>query len=171
MKFEQLAAHLDALMTALEARISAAGADMAWWNAAYAPGKWTRLQLAGHLIDSASNNHQRFVRALLTAPGQTFTGPGYDQEGSVRVERFDAAAPSVVTGLLVNYNRHLAYLFAQFPAASLATPCRIGNDAPVSLAQLALDYVAHLEHHLRQLDGPDSALPFSGLAWPPPPSA
>ena len=28
-----------------------------------APGKWSPKQVIGHLIDSASNNHQRFVRA------------------------------------------------------------------------------------------------------------
>ena len=28
------------------------------------PGKWCPREIIGHLIDSASNNHQRFVRAL-----------------------------------------------------------------------------------------------------------
>ena len=28
-----------------------------------APGKWSPREVIGHLIDSASNNHQRFVRA------------------------------------------------------------------------------------------------------------
>src|SRR5262245_16460863 len=28
-----------------------------------AAGKWSRKQILGHLIDSAANNHQRFVRA------------------------------------------------------------------------------------------------------------
>ena len=27
------------------------------------PGKWSRKEIIGHLIDSASNNHQRFIRA------------------------------------------------------------------------------------------------------------
>ena len=31
-----------------------------------APGKWSPKQIIGHLIDSASNNHQRFVRANFT---------------------------------------------------------------------------------------------------------
>ena len=176
MTFDRLAAHLDGLMSALAAWLASVGeggdaAAASWWNTPYAPGKWTRLQLAGHLIDSAANNHQRFVRALLTAPGEMFIGPGYDQEGLVRVERFDAEAPALVCGLLLHYNRHLAHLFAHFPAASLDTLCRIGGDPPIPLAKLALDYVAHLEHHLRQLTGPDEAaaarLPFSGLPWPP----
>jgi hypothetical protein len=27
-----------------------------------APGKWSVKEIVGHLIDSAANNHQRFVR-------------------------------------------------------------------------------------------------------------
>src|SRR5216684_2725504 len=44
-------------------------------------GGWSRKQVIGHLIDSASNNHQRFVRAALQ-PSLDF--PGYDQDGSVQ---------------------------------------------------------------------------------------
>ena len=28
-----------------------------------APGRWAKKEVVGHLIDSAANNHQRFVRA------------------------------------------------------------------------------------------------------------
>ncbi len=31
-----------------------------------AAGKWSRKQILGHLIDSAANNHQRFIRLQLT---------------------------------------------------------------------------------------------------------
>jgi len=36
-------------------------------------GGWSRKQVIGHLIDSASNNHQRFVRAALE--GRSNFGP------------------------------------------------------------------------------------------------
>src|SRR5690349_8813863 len=52
-----------------------------------APGKWTRKEVLGHLIDSALNNHQRFVRAALQGD---LTFPGYDQDGLVVLERFNA---------------------------------------------------------------------------------
>ena len=29
------------------------------------PEKWSKKQVLGHLIDSATNNHQRFIRAQL----------------------------------------------------------------------------------------------------------
>jgi hypothetical protein len=46
-------------------------------------GGWSRKQVIGHLIDSASNNHQRFVRAALRG---SLEFPGYDQDGCVRVQ-------------------------------------------------------------------------------------
>jgi hypothetical protein len=33
-----------------------------------APGKWSPKQIIGHLIDSASNNHQRFVHQATDTP-------------------------------------------------------------------------------------------------------
>jgi quercetin dioxygenase-like cupin family protein len=45
------------------------------------PERWTRKEVVGHLIDSASNNHQRFVRGQLAA-GQDF--PRYEQEQWVK---------------------------------------------------------------------------------------
>ena len=49
-----------------------------------APGKWSPKQVIGHLIDSAANNHQRFVRAQQDA---SYTGPGYTQDHWVAVCR------------------------------------------------------------------------------------
>ena len=31
------------------------------------PERWTRKEVVGHLIDSASNNHQRFVRGQVAS--------------------------------------------------------------------------------------------------------
>jgi len=53
-------------------------------------GGWSRKQVIGHLIDSASNNHQRFVRAALQASVDFL---GYDQTGSVRVQAVQDADP------------------------------------------------------------------------------
>ena len=56
--------------------------DNANTTARPAPDKWAKKEILGHLLDSASNNHQRFVRATLqgTSP---FTFPGYDQNALV----------------------------------------------------------------------------------------
>jgi hypothetical protein len=111
-------------------------------------GGWSRKQLLGHLIDSASNNHQRFVRASLQ-PALNF--PGYDQNGNVRAQHFQAAEWLQLVSLWSAYNRFLAHVIAHLPAAKLQTPCRIGSEHPVTLEFLANDYVSHLTHHLEQM--------------------
>jgi len=111
-------------------------------------GGWSRKQLLGHLIDSASNNHQRFVRASLQ---EALNFPGYDQNGNVRAQHFQTAAWQQLVMLWSAYNRFLAHVIAHLPEKKLATTCRIGADNPVTLEFLATDYVAHLSHHLSQM--------------------
>jgi hypothetical protein len=111
-------------------------------------GGWSRKQVLGHLIDSASNNHQRFVRASLQ---DTLNFPGYDQNGNVRVQQFQTAAWTQLVALWSSYNRFLAHVIAHLPEKKLSTMCRIGAEKPVTLEFLATDYVDHLAHHLSQI--------------------
>lgn len=111
-------------------------------------GGWSRKQVLGHLIDSASNNHQRFVRATLQG---SLDFPGYDQQGWVDVQTVEQAPWPMLVALWANYNRYLAHVISHLPAARLETPCRIGSNEPVTLRFLAEDYLRHLLHHLTQL--------------------
>ncbi|MGD0162190.1 MAG: DinB family protein [Candidatus Sulfotelmatobacter sp.] len=116
------------------------------------PGGWSRKQVLGHLIDSASNNHQRFVRAALQ-PALDF--PAYDQDENIRVQAPQEADWSLLVSLWAAYNRYLAHVIARLPAAKLETVCRIGSGEPVTLGFLATDYVRHLLHHLKQVGAAD----------------
>jgi hypothetical protein len=111
-------------------------------------GGWSRKQVLGHLIDSASNNHQRFVRAALQG---SLEFPGYDQDGCVRVQGVQEAPWPTLVALWASYNRYLAHVIAHLPAAKLEAPCRIGSGEPVTLRFLVEDYVSHLLHHLGQI--------------------
>jgi hypothetical protein len=111
-------------------------------------GGWSRKQVLGHLIDSASNNHQRFVRASLA---EALDFPAYEQTGCVRVQAPQEAAWPMLVDLWASYNRYLAHVIARLPENKLRVPCRIGGDEPVTLEFLADDYVRHLEHHLGQM--------------------
>lgn len=134
------------------------------WDALY-PGssEWTRRELLGHLVDSAINNQQRFVRACLEGE---LRFPSYDQIGMVRVQRYREAPVDVLVPLWQSLNRQIARILEATPASRLDVACWIGTNAPMTYEQMALDYVAHLDHHLRQLVGSDS-LEWSGLPWPP----
>ena len=111
-------------------------------------GGWSRRQVIGHLIDSASNNHQRFVRAMLA---DALEVPGYDQAGNVRVQAVQEADWLLLISLWASYNRYLAHVIAQIPEDRSGIICRIGKGEPVTLGFLATDYLAHMLHHLRQI--------------------
>jgi hypothetical protein len=117
-------------------------------------GGWSHKQVLGHLIDSASNNHQRFVRAALQ-PSLDF--PAYDQTGNVRVQAIQEADWTLLVALWTAYNRYLAHVIAYLPAAKVETVCRIGSGEPVTLGFLATDYITHLAHHLNQIGVADPA--------------
>ena len=115
-------------------------------------GGWSPKQVLGHLIDSASNNHQRFVRAAQQA---SLDFPGYDQEGNVRVQAPQDADWSLLVSLWAAYNRYLAHIIARLPASRLETICRIGSNEPKTLSFIATDYLTHLIHHLKQVGAAD----------------
>ncbi len=124
------------------------------WQEPYAPGKWRRVQILGHLVDSASNNHQRFVRALLQ-PSLEF--PAYDSDGFVEVQSYESFPAATLLELWANYNTLLAHVIERIPLQGRKVSCQIGADAPVTLEFLATDYVRHLTHHLKQIL-PENAL-------------
>jgi len=111
-------------------------------------GGWSRKQVMGHLIDSASNNHQRFVRASLQ---ESLDFPGYDQNGNIRVQVPQEADWLLLVSLWASYNRYLAHVIAHLPAEKIETNCRIGTGPSVTLGFLAEDYLTHMLHHLRQI--------------------
>jgi hypothetical protein len=111
-------------------------------------GGWSRRQVMGHLIDSASNNHQKFVRAMLA---DALAFPGYDQAGNVRVQAVQEADWELLVSLWASYNRYLAHVIGRLPEDKLDMSCTIGNGEPVTLRFVAEDYVEHLLHHLGQV--------------------
>jgi len=112
-------------------------------------GKWIRKEILGHLIDSAANNHQRFVRAPLA---NRFVWPGYDQQAWVSIHRYRERPWVELIDLWVALNRHVAAVIESVPAGKLQTPCSIGDKEPLPLEWWMYDYLRHLKHHIEQIE-------------------
>ena len=111
-------------------------------------GKWVKKEILGHLIDSASNNHQRFVRAQITG---RLIWPGYDQDQWVALQKYRERPWLELVQLWEQLNRHIAHVMANVPAGRLHAQCVIADGDPVTLEWLMSDYVRHLRHHLHQI--------------------
>jgi hypothetical protein len=122
-------------------------------------GAWTPKEIVGHLIDSASNNHGRFVRAQFT---DDLVFPGYEQEEWVRAQHYNEESWSLLVELWKHYNLHLLHVMASAPEETLRQPRTkhsldkiawqtVDVSQPATLEYLMRDYVGHLKSHLRQI--------------------
>ena len=120
---------------------------------------WSSKQIIGHLIDSAANNHARFVLGQLK---DDLVFAGYDQNGWVRTNHYQEADWDQLVDLWRAYNLHLHHVMAHASKEKMTTPCTLHtlqeiafNTVPqseaVTLEYLMKDYVDHLQHHLNQI--------------------
>jgi hypothetical protein len=118
-----------------------------------APGKWSKIEILGHLIDSAANNHQRFVRAQ-EPDGHMY--PPYAQDHWVRVQGYQECPWDEIVELWRLYNLHLSRVIRRIPPERLSAFVRLGGKK-LTLGYLVEDYLVHLRHHLRQIEGDAAA--------------
>ena len=126
-----------------------------------APGKWSKKEIVGHLVDSAANNHQRFVRARWQ---DDLVFAGYEQDRWIEAQRYqDARWPDLVA-LWRGYNLHLAHVIEGIPREVRFREHRRHNldriawkevpaGEPTTLDCFLRDYVGHMKHHLAQALG------------------
>ena len=112
------------------------------------PDSWSKKEILGHLLDSAVNNHHRFVRAQQV---EVLTFPAYDQPHWVNSQGYQERPWLELVDLWRLYNRHLAHVINLIPAEKLAVVCVIGSNEPVTLGYLAEDYLVHMRQHLEEL--------------------
>jgi hypothetical protein len=113
-----------------------------------APNRWSKKEILGHLIDSAANNHQRFVRAQATPRLEL---PSYEQEFWVATQAYATEPWPDLVNLWLLLNRHLLHVVKAMPTEVLSHEVVISGHPAVTLEALIADYLRHLDNHLSQL--------------------
>ncbi|SFH31033.1 DinB family protein [Pedobacter insulae] len=119
------------------------------WNAKPNPIKWSKKELLGHLIDSASNN----LRRLIVAQYEQGTKIVYDQDKWVCYQGYQEMSIDHVITLWDLLNRQLALVISRIPQNKLDNTCDTGlGKAEVhSLVYFIEEYIVHLKYHLKQV--------------------
>ncbi|MVM32696.1 DinB family protein [Spirosoma sp. HMF4905] len=120
------------------------------------PGKWSRKEILGHLIDSAINNLKRFTDAQ-SAEG-SYLIQSYNQNKLVVVNQYQKLPLAHLLTLWSSLNRQILAVAEAIPTDTLNRSIQISQAIqPADVRQLHTlgwlieDYVIHLEHHLKTL--------------------
>lgn len=110
------------------------------------PTKWSKKEIIGHLIDSATNNHQRFVRGQF----ENIPEISYDQNNWNEFSFYNQIESKQIISFWTIYNKQIIEIIKRIPKENLEKQIKIGNNI-LTLEFLIIDYVEHLEHHLKQI--------------------
>jgi hypothetical protein len=117
------------------------------------PSKWSKKELLGHLIDSAANNHHRFIK-IQFMPSPFFV-EGYAQNDWVRIQNYNEKDTEQLVNLWKVYNEHILFIMQNTPGKNLEI--KLNAEQPFENADtlffLMKDYVDHMDHHLKQIFG------------------
>ena len=112
-----------------------------------APGKWSKKQELGHLVDSACNNHQRVVRAQVEEQPSL---SDYDGDRWVALHNYQAMEWREIIERWRVMNQQLIQAINSIAPRTLERKLTVGGN-PMTLGVLLNDYVDHLLHHLRHI--------------------
>ncbi|WP_258103803.1 DinB family protein [Marinoscillum sp. MHG1-6] len=123
------------------------------------PGKWSPIQIIGHLCDSAINNVGRIIHAQET---DELIFDGYSQDFWVEANDYQNANWSSILELFFHLNHRMSEIVKNIPEETLNLPRKKHNITPPSYAYWEpyelptlgfwiRDYMGHMEHHLKQI--------------------
>lgn len=114
-------------------------------------GKWTLKEILGHLIDSASNNHQRFVR-LQIVDELIFPGYGKDNSKWLEIEKYNELNFSDIILLWKQYNVLIGNIIKTADESKLENHWKKTDGDDITLKDLMIDYVSHIKEHVKHFE-------------------
>ncbi len=112
------------------------------------PKKWSKIEILGHLIDSAQNNLRRFICGQYETPPRLIS---YDQDFWVSANQYRSASKKELILLWTLLNERIASVLQGMPIDTHQKYCPLATGGQQTLKWFAADYVKHLKHHLNQL--------------------
>lgn len=110
------------------------------------PNKWSKKEILGHLIDSATNNHQRLIRGQFEAIPEI----QYDQNQWNKYSFYQQIDSQKIISFWTIYNIQLIEIIKRIPIENFKKQVKIGQNV-LTLDYVINEYIVHLEHHLKQL--------------------
>jgi hypothetical protein len=114
-----------------------------------APGKWSRQQILGHLIDSGMNNLRRFIEAPMST--QPYIIQPYKQVELVIANNYQQLPLEHLLQLWTPLNRQIIYAVENIAEEKLSYVVVRPDGGKETLTWLICDYVDHMEHHWKQV--------------------
>ena len=113
--------------------------------------KWSKKEILGHLVDSAINNLQRLIR-IQYEPGVKRVDA---HDFWVKIQNYPELDKESVVELWYLMNQQFIRIIKSFPPEKLKLEIDTGKEnVELHTAEfLITDYLAHMEHHLRQIFG------------------
>jgi hypothetical protein len=144
---KQLAKELDSFIRQYEPMLRHVGEEA--YSKKDSPGKWSRKEELGHLIDSAQNNLRRFLVAQYEINPKIV----YDQEAWVKASNYKEQQPGNMITFWTSLNKQICETFEAMPVEAAERMCDTGKGKVElhSLRFLAEDYLRHMMHHLHHI--------------------
>ncbi|WP_299106661.1 DinB family protein [uncultured Tenacibaculum sp.] len=113
--------------------------------------KWSKKEILGHLVDSALNNLQRYIRVQY----QEVPHIAYHQNEWVAAQNWQEVSVAEIVTLWKSLNTQIAHVWSSFPEEKLEASINVSKDLEkeeiYTFQEMLDDYIGHFNHHAKQI--------------------
>lgn len=113
------------------------------------PGKWSKKEILGHLVDSAVHNLVRFTE--INYVEKPYHHRPYSQTDLVHLNQYQTMDINELTQLWLSLNKQIVRIFKNVDEKTLNYQIILSDQSIIDLKFLMTDYVEHLEYHINQI--------------------